>query len=233
MNKHPKRRFLLVIAVTLMITVGVTTWWKFYRDVPQPQWIRANQQLEFFYGAVGSENVPGIPYWIWLALPRMFPEHMPGQGGYASLGLSWEQGREMPVGFAKKTIGYVRVTGNCALCHAALQSAGPADPPTVIIAARGHSTNIQSLLTFLSRCARDPRFNADEILAEVADATRLSVIDRLLYRYILIPRAKRALLHPGPAIFNEALLAHSREPHSAFSQQGMKDLQAWLNAQRH
>ena len=31
----------------------------------------------------------------------------------------------MPAGFAKKTVGYVRVAGNCAMCHAYSRSNGP------------------------------------------------------------------------------------------------------------
>jgi hypothetical protein len=233
MDKHMKRKILLAVAVVVMIAIGITIWYELYRDVPQPQWITADQRNDFLYGAVGAEDTSGVPYWIWLALPRMFPEYMPGPGGYASLGLSWEETREMPVGFAKKTVGYVRVTGNCALCHATSHSAGPDDVPTVVIAAPGHTTNIQGLLAFLTQCAQDTRFNADEILAEVDTDTKLSFVDRLLYRCVLIPRTKRALLNPSPVIFNPALQLHTRDPHSAFSQQRMKDMEAWLNAQRH
>jgi hypothetical protein len=227
------RKTLMAVALVAVLAMGITVWYRFYRDVPQPQWITADQRNDFLYGAVGAEDTPGLPYWIWLALPRMFPEYMPGPGGYASLGISWEEGREMPVGFAKKTVGYVRVTGNCALCHATSHSAGPDDVPRVVIAAPGHTTNIQGLLAFFAQCAQDTRFNADEILAEVNTATKLSFLDPLLYRYILIPRAKRALLNPGPVIFNSALQFHTRDPRHAFTQQRMKDLEAWLNAQRH
>jgi hypothetical protein len=228
-----KRKILIAFAVVVLFTIGVTVWYKFYRDVPQPQWITADQRNDFMYGAVGAEDTSGLPYWIWLALPRMFPEYLHGPGGYASLGLSWEEGREMPVGFAKKTDGYVRVTGNCALCHATSHSGGPEEVPIVVIAPPGSATNIQGLLSFFTQCARDPRFNADEILAEVDTAIKLSLLDRLLYRYVLIPRTKRALLNPDSVIFCPALQLHIRDPHSAFSQQRMKDLLTWLNAQRH
>src|SRR5713101_1438531 len=227
-----RKTTLMAVSVVALLAIG-TVWYKFYRDVPQPQWIQSDERNDFLYGAVGAEDASGLPYWIWLVLPCMFPEYMPGPGGYASLGLSWEEGREMPIGFAKKTVGYVRVTGNCALCHATSHAAGPDDVPVVVIAAPGHTTNIQGLLSFLTQCAQDSRFNADEILAEVDTATRLSFLDRLLYRYVLIPRAKRALLNPGAVIFNSALQFHARDPQHAFTQQRMEDLEAWLNAQRH
>jgi hypothetical protein len=226
-----KRRTLIAVAFVVVLLVGSMVWYKFYRDVPQPTWITADPSDDFLYGAVGAKDTLGVPYWIWLALPRMFPEYMPGPGGYASLGLSWEEGREMPVGFAKKTVGYVRVTGNCALCHATSHSARPEEVPTVVIAAPSHPTNIQGLLSFFTQCAQDTRFNADEILAEVDTATKLSFIDRLLYRYVLIPRTKRALLNPNAAIFDPALQHHLQDPHSAFSEPRMRDLEAWLKAQ--
>jgi len=232
MDKRKKRKILMLVAVVAVFAVGVTVWRKFNRELPQPQWITADRNNDFLYGAVGAEETPGLPYWIWLVLPRLFPEYMPGPGGYASLGLLWEESREMPVGLAKKTVGYVRVTGNCALCHAAARSAGPDELPIVVIAASGHTTNMQGLLTFFTQCAQDTRFNADEILAEVDTATKLSFLDRLLYRYVLIPRTKRALLNPGSVILSPALRVHARDPHSAFTQKRMTDLEAWLDAQR-
>jgi hypothetical protein len=228
-----KTKSLIAIALIVAVVSAITVWYKFYRDVPQPQWISADQRSQFLYGAAGAEQTQGIPYWIWLALPRMFPEHMPAPGGYASLGLSWEETLEMPVGFAKKTVGYVRVTGNCALCHATSHATREDDVPVVVVAAPGHTTNIQPLLTFFSQCAQDPRFNANEILAEVDNATKLSLLDRLLYRYVLIPQTKKALMNPESVIFAPALQAHARNPQAGFSEQRMKELQAWLNAQRH
>jgi hypothetical protein len=227
-----KTKLLIAAVFIVVVAVPMTVWGKLYRDAPQPQWIGADQRSTFLYGAVGAEEAQGIPYWIWLALPRMFPEYMPAPGGYASLGLSWEETLEMPVGFAKKTVGYVRVTGNCALCHGTSHTAAPDEMPTVMIAAPGHAANIQPLLTFFRQCAQDPRFNANEILAEVDNATKLSLLDRLLYRYVLIPRTKKALTDPGNVIFAPALQAHARNPQAGSSDRRMKELQAWMNVQK-
>jgi hypothetical protein len=182
--------------------------------VPQPAWITADPRDNYFYGSVGAGMTPGIPYWIWLSLPRMFPEYMPAPGGYAALGLSWEEGHEMPVGFAKQRVGYIRVTGNCALCHAISTRIPVDDAPTVRAAVTGQSTDIQPLLGFLKRCAQDPRFNADEILATVDQATKLSVFDRLLYHFVLVPRTRQALLDPASVLFDPMLQAHGRDPQS-------------------
>lgn len=228
MDQHSNRKWLVaaVLLVGLAVVAGIWIWCKMYRVVAQPAWITADPRDNYFYGSVMAGQTAGIPYWVWLEMPRMFPEYMPGPGGYASLGLSWEEGREMPVGFAKQRVGYIRVTGNCALCHAVSNRPATGEAPTITPAVAGHATDIQPLLTFLTRCAQDPRFNADDILAQVDTATKLSLSDRLLYRYILIPRARQALLDPASALFDPALQAHSRDPQSdaPFSEQPIKGL---------
>lgn len=229
-----KRKSLIALAVlaVLALVVGVTIWWKLYRVVPQPAWISTDQRDNYFYGSVGAGKTPGIPYWIWLSLPRMFPEYMPAPGGYAALGLSWEEGHEMPVGFAKQRVGYIRVTGNCALCHAISTRTPGDDVPTIRAAVPGQSIDIQPLLGFLKRCAQDPRFNADEILATVDQATKLSVFDRLLYRFILVPRAREALLDPASVLFDSLLWAHGRDPQSTapFADREMRALKEQMKA---
>jgi Cytochrome c len=43
-------------------------------------------------------------------------------------------------------------------------------------------------------CAKDPRFNADEIMSEIALVYKLPLLDKLIYRFILIPITKKRLL---------------------------------------
>jgi len=225
-----KTKLLIIILVVLAIVIGITVWWKLYRVVPQPAWIAADQRETFLYGSVGAQEVAGIPYWIWLSMPRMFPEYMPKPGGYAALGLSWEESVEMPVGFAKQTIGYIRVTGNCALCHATSTRNSPDEIPTMVPAAAGHTTDIQPLLTFFTRCAQDPRFTADEFLSQIDTWTAMPLLDRLIYRYVLVPRTRKALLNPAPVILAPELVVHSRDPKSdaSFSTEQMKALRDWM-----
>ncbi len=227
MNTRMKRKLQVGAAVLLALAVGITSWYKLYRDVPQPSWIIADPRDDFLYGSVGAEGTAGMPYWIWLVLPRICPDHLPGQGGYASLGRPWEEGKEMPAGFSKKTIGYVRVAASCALCHVASSAAGPDQVPAPLVTGPGHATDIQPLLSFFTQCAQDPHFNADEILSEIDMATKLSFLDRLLYRFVLIPLTQRALVDQSVLIDPE-LRNHSRHPGAQFSRQRMKDLADWL-----
>ena len=102
----------LVVLVVLAVAGGWFGWYNFFREEPEPQW--ANQAERFKYGSIGAEAARGLPYYIWLVLPRVFPEYVPGPGGYKAFGLVWAEGKEMPVGFTKRVIGFPRVANNCA-----------------------------------------------------------------------------------------------------------------------
>lgn len=194
MSPQKKRKLLIVLAVVIAIAlpVGITGWYKLLRREPLRQFTSDDER--FKYGSIGAENDSGLPYWIWVALPRMFPEFMPGPGGYRSFGLPWEEGNEMPVGFTKEVIGFPRVANNCAICHATLLRTKENETPRVIPAGPNHTFDSQGFLRFLTKCANDERFNASTLLAEIQTMTKLSFVDRLLYRYLIIPMTKKAIL---------------------------------------
>ena len=184
----------LLLLVLLIAVGGAIGWYKFFREEPQPAWVTATPDMRFKYGSIGAEHDAGIPYWIFFVLPRMFPEKLPGPGGYASLGVAWEQGQELPIGFTKKVIGFARVANNCASCHTASYRRSVNENPVFVPAGPNHTLNLQAFFRFAVDCAKDPRFNPDEIMSEIAAVYKLSFIDRLIYRYILIPITKKRLL---------------------------------------
>jgi hypothetical protein len=231
MDTHTKRRIWLAVLVILAVGFGITDWYKLDRDVPQPQSITGAPRSDFLYGSVGAEQTAGIPYWIWLVLPRICKDEMPDQGGYAALGRPWDEGVEMPAGFAKKTVGYVRVAGNCALCHAASSEPKPDEVPKVILAAPGHATDPKALLAFFQQCAASPHYNAGEILSEIGMATKLSLLDQLLYRLVLIPRTRKALLEGNAVLIDSELQSHSQHPGAPFTGKRRQNLAAWLKSQ--
>ncbi len=187
-----RRRWKLLGSVAVVVAVvGVTAWYKLLREVDQ----RFESMEEYFkYGSIGAEQAQGIPYWIWIVLPRLFPEHLPGPGGYSALGVYNEPGRDMPVGFSTKTIGFPRVGINCALCHSATIRLSADELPVLYVAAGTTTFDGLAYQRFLFKCASDPRFNADMILAEISKMYTLALLDRVLYRYLLVQAVRKALL---------------------------------------
>src|SRR5215204_4943352 len=98
------RRLLIALAILVVLVVGVLVYSarRLSREQPAPQF--ATDQEHFLYGSIGTE-ADGIPYWVWLVLPRVFPEYLPGPGGYTALGFDTREGRDMPIGMSRVVTG--------------------------------------------------------------------------------------------------------------------------------
>ena len=195
-QRSRRRKWIIALALLCVLAAvgGYIGWDRGFREQPQPDWVTGSADARFRYASIGAEHDAGIPYWIFYVLPRIFPEKLPGAGGYASLGVPWEQGQELPVGFTKKTIGFPRVANNCAVCHTATYRKKPDENPTFVSAAPGHTTNVEAFFRYLIDCAKDPRFNADTLMHEINLVTDLDLIDQALYRFLVIPITKKRLL---------------------------------------
>lgn len=196
-----KRRVLriLLVLVIVGVPIGVYGWYKFFREVPQPKSITGTPEMNFLYGSIGAESQAGVPYWILVVLPRIFDDLLPGPGGYASLGLPWQEGQELPAGFSKKTVGFDRVGFNCALCHATQYRTDPTASPVIVPAGGSNTSDIQGLLEFFSKAANDSRFGSETIMTQIDMAYPLSWPDRLIYKFVLIPIARQRLREQGRA----------------------------------
>jgi mono/diheme cytochrome c family protein len=189
--------------VALAIVVVFTLYDKLWREQPQPDWIVHAEaegkfgDTQFKYLSIGNERAVGLPYWVFYVLPMLFPEKLPGVGGYGSFGLPWEQGVEMPIGFTKVTIGYPRVGFNCALCHTTRYREKVEDQPTFVPAGPGHTANIEALSRFFYDCAKDPRFNSDNLISAIENFTKLDLVDKILYRFYIIPATKKHIIEAG------------------------------------
>lgn len=188
------------LVVLLIVVIGAIVGYdRGFRERPQPEWVTATPETRFKYGSIGAEHDAGVPYWIFYVLPRIFPEKLSQDGkivpgGYAALGVPWEMGQELPVGFTKKTIGFPRVANNCAVCHTTSYRVAPDANPVFVVGGPAHTTNVEGFFRYLIDCAKDPRFNADILMAEINRVTNLDLIDKLLYRFFIIPITKQRLL---------------------------------------
>jgi hypothetical protein len=196
---------LAAAALVLLLTLGVIGYFQFFREIPPTYF--ASDEEHFLHGSIGTESTSGVPYWLWLVLPRVFPDKLPGPGGYASLGMVFEEGRELPVGFSRQTIGIDRVSINCAVCHTATYRKSPQGKLTIVAGGPGSTQTPQAYLQFLLDCAADPRFNSTTLMAEIAKNYRLGLLENLTYR-ALIPFVKWTLLAQKNEYAHYGLLAN-------------------------
>jgi hypothetical protein len=184
------------LVITAVLVVAAATGWlvysTFFREEPAPYF--ASEEEHFLYGSIGTESQEGVPYWIWLVLPRIFPEYLPGTGGYAALGITGTPDHEMPIGLSKVTVGFPRVAINCAMCHVTRIRTSVSSPQMLVTGGTSNTTSPQQYLRYLLACASDPRFTADVILGEIAKNHKLSMYEQLIYRFVIIPQTRTALL---------------------------------------
>lgn len=193
MNERKRSRWLkwfAILAAVAVVLAGIA-WFALLREVPQPKF--ASMAEAYKYGSIGAENAQGLPYWIWVILPKMFPEYLPSAGGYASLGIPWENGRELPVGFSKKTIGFSRVAINCAFCHTGSYRLTDSSLPVILPGGPSHTFDVLGYERFLFAAAADPRFTSGNVLSAIQAVYDMPWYERLLYR-VLIPQTRKALL---------------------------------------
>lgn len=185
---------IVLILVLVLGTVAYIGWYNLFREVD----VQIETPEEHFkYGSIGTENELGLPYWIWLVLPRLFPEYLPGTNGYTSLGFTWEEGKETPVGVSKKIIGFPRQGITCAVCHSTTYRKKIEDNPTIVLGGPSSKFNSLGYVRFLHECAKDPRFTADFILPEIEYNHQLSPVEKFLYRFFIIPSTREAMLEQG------------------------------------
>jgi mono/diheme cytochrome c family protein len=146
---------------------------------------------QFKYGSINAENDRGIPYPIFFVMPRVFPQCLPngGVGGYRSLGIPWEEGRELPVGFSKRQLGFQRVTQTCAICHTASYRMAIGDKPTIVPAGPSHTTHSQEFLRFLACAINDKNFSLKGMWQEIKREFQMGLDDWVIYA-ALIPVVK-------------------------------------------
>ena len=81
------------------IVIGGIAAYRFTRSGPA---LESSNVDHFKYGSIGSEPESGLPYWVWKALPGLFPEVFHGKG-FEIFGFLYENDasgkpRDLPIG---------------------------------------------------------------------------------------------------------------------------------------
>ncbi|MCB1890132.1 MAG: c-type cytochrome [Rhodocyclaceae bacterium] len=185
-------RTLLWAPWAIALVVGLDLASRFLADEP----VGYGSPAEHFkYGSTGGERESGFPYWIWQALPQICPESLPGEG-YASLGMIYEPGKDLPVGVSKRFhLGIDRVFLNCAVCHTSTVRDAPDAPPRLVLGMPAHRFDIRAFETFFFECASSARFRSEYIVPQIqAMGGDLSWLDRNVVYPVAIGLMRERLL---------------------------------------
>ena len=198
-----RRRFwiLLAIVVGVPMLIGIMLAMRFLPDRPVTY---TKIEEHFKYGSTGGERNAGFPLWMWKALPVVFADKLPKNGGegYEAFGMVYEkdgngQRRELPVGMMqRRNLGIDRVFVNCAVCHTTTVREAPDKEPTVYVGTGAARLDLGLLEKFLSDIAVDERFTADVLVPAIEKQSggRLGVLDRYLVYPVAVALARQRLL---------------------------------------
>jgi hypothetical protein len=199
------KRVILVIGAILIgipglavVAVGGIVAWRYLLH-PESTPAYANIVEHFKYGSIGSE-VTGLPYWVWKALPELFPDKLPN-GDLSSLGLLYEidasgTKRDLPIGLSRRTLqGVERAWFNCALCHTGTIQKSADGARAIVPGMPSNNLDMFGLVGFVVGIADDPRLGPDTLIPAMKKAgAPLDVIDEAFWRFLAIPTLRETLL---------------------------------------
>jgi cytochrome c553 len=159
-----------------------------------------NPVAHFEHGSIGAETANGLPTLVFKALPVIYAKRM-GPGGWRHFGFLYKDGNDIPIGFSRRVVtGVERVWFNCSVCHVGTYILPGEKKRHFIIGAPANNLRLYELIRFFIDVGRDPGFNADALITAIDSKEvggDLNFFERAIYRYIVFPRVKQALLELG------------------------------------
>jgi hypothetical protein len=181
---------ILVVLVAGLLIVSVYLLRRFTRN----EAVTYRDPVEHFkYGSTGGEIETGIPYAVWMTLPRIF--NLPG-GNYSSFGFLYEPNKDLPIGVSKRNYqGIDRVSFNCAICHYGSVRKAPGEPAQLIAGMPSNTVDLRSFYEFLFNSAKSERFSAGLVLQQAKDmGIHEDLINRQILRYYAVIAMRAFLL---------------------------------------
>ena len=184
----------------------------------------ADDAAHFKHGSTGGERGYGaqfgfgLPYWIWVALPELFPEYLPDRRtgrGYASLGMIYEPGADarfdLPIGVSMRRVqGIDRVYFNCAVCHTGSVRPSPGAAADIVLGMPANTFDLGAFARFLDDAVSSWKFRSTRIMPKIQELEQLrdeaslpdtvyrpdplNPVDRFVFRNIGIVLLREQLL---------------------------------------
>lgn len=185
---------LVIVLITLIVVLALLRYFLADRTIAYDD-IREHYK----YGSIGSEPggsvftpVGGVlpPYLIFKTLPAICPEKLPG--GYASLGLIFEPGHELPIGISRRRrLGLDQVGVNCAACHTGTFRTSATSASQIVLGMPAHQLDLERFFQFVQACTLDDRLTAGNVISKAKQSgTHVSLIQKLLLELFVIQRTK-------------------------------------------
>jgi hypothetical protein len=204
-------RFTWLAVLIVAVGSGLYLVERFTRNSP----VDYPDDVTFFErGSTGGEQMDGIPYWVWVTLPEIFPEKLPdhrtGQG-YAAFGMIYEPQDKgnpyaLPLGMSRRNVRGIDVVYlNCGACHIGTVRDSPGAAPHIYPGMPAHQFNLGAWGTFLTTIPKDQKFSPERILDQI-DAMqndprrlvpKLDLINRLIIRYYAVYLMRDKLITLG------------------------------------
>jgi mono/diheme cytochrome c family protein len=155
----------------------------------------------FERGSIGADEGSGMPYWVWQALPRLFPEAFDGRSDYRAFGFLYrtdEQGRQedLPIGISKRDYqGVDLVWFNCAVCHTGTYRTSENSARVIVAGMPSNNLDLFRFIRFVLEAGADERLAPDTLIpAMQAAGAKLGLIERQVWRYYVIPRVREGFI---------------------------------------
>jgi mono/diheme cytochrome c family protein len=155
----------------------------------------------FEHGSIGADEGSGMPYWVWQALPRLFPEAFDGRLDYRAFGFLYgtdAQGRQddLPIGISKRDYqGVDLVWFNCAVCHVGTYRTSEGAQRVMVPGMPSNNLDLYRFIRFLLDAGADERMSPDKLIPAMQQAgASLGPIERQVWRYYVIPRVREGFV---------------------------------------
>ena len=155
----------------------------------------------FMYGSIGAESASGLPYWMWKALPSLYPADFQERNDYSAFGFIYQTDAsghqyDLPVGLSRRRVhGVDMVWFNCATCHTGAWQASADAPRHIVPGMPSNNLDLYRSIMFVLNMGADERIASGLLFpAMQRQGAHLSFADRLLWRYVVLPQVREGLI---------------------------------------
>ncbi|TCL75691.1 c-type cytochrome [Rhizobium sp. BK251] len=154
----------------------------------------------FKYGSIGAEENSGIPYKVWMTLPKLFPDAFEGRDDYSAFGFLYEQEdgkqRDLPIGISKRNVHGVDVVWfNCAVCHVGTWQSTADGPKEIVLGMPSNNLQLHRFIEFVLSLAADEKLQPSRLFDAMDDAGYgLGPIETLVWQFVVMPRMREGLI---------------------------------------